>query len=87
MLDEACSHYYGSTIESGDEIFTGSYLPTDANTTSTESSELVNPSLTQFSLDDDNRIRPYVNFDLYYQSIEEAAASKLIPEMELHLFN
>ncbi|KAK3851649.1 hypothetical protein Pcinc_041719 [Petrolisthes cinctipes] len=44
----------------------------DTNTTSTESSDLQNPSLTQFSLDEDGRIHPYVNFDLYYQAIDEA---------------
>lgn len=59
---------------------------TDTNTTSTESSELQNPSLTQFSLDEDGRIHPYVNFDQYYQAVEEARAAGLITESQLHLY-
>ncbi|XP_071539216.1 TGF-beta-activated kinase 1 and MAP3K7-binding protein 1-like isoform X1 [Panulirus ornatus] len=59
---------------------------TDTNTTSTESSELQNPSLTQFSLDEDGRIHPYVNFDQYYQAVEEARAAGIITESQLHLY-
>ncbi|XP_064082455.1 TGF-beta-activated kinase 1 and MAP3K7-binding protein 1-like isoform X1 [Macrobrachium nipponense] len=59
---------------------------TDTNTTSTESSGLDNPSLTQFSLDEDGRIHPYVSFDQYYQAIEEARAAGLISESQLHLY-
>lgn len=58
----------------------------DTNTTSTESSDLQNPSLTQFSLDEDGRIHPYVNFDLYYQAIDEAKAAGLITESQMHLY-
>ena len=59
---------------------------TDTNTTSTESSGLDNPSLTQFSLDEDGRIHPYVSFEQYYQAIEEARAAGLISESQLHLY-
>ncbi|XP_042222645.1 TGF-beta-activated kinase 1 and MAP3K7-binding protein 1-like isoform X2 [Homarus americanus] len=58
----------------------------DTNTTSTESSDLQNPSLTQFSLDEDGRIQPYVDFDQYYQAIEEARAAGLIADSQLHLY-
>ena len=81
MLSQACGNYFGSTPESR-----GSYFPTDDNTTSTESSELQNPSLTQLSLDDDGRIQPYVSFDLYYQSVDEARANKLISDNEFSLY-
>ncbi|XP_068207269.1 TGF-beta-activated kinase 1 and MAP3K7-binding protein 1-like isoform X2 [Palaemon carinicauda] len=60
--------------------------PTDTNTTSTESSGLDNPSLTQFSLDEDGRIHPYVSFDQYYQAIDEARTAGLISESQLHLY-
>ncbi|KAK7067542.1 hypothetical protein SK128_012395 [Halocaridina rubra] len=59
---------------------------TDTNTTSTESSDLANPSLTQFSLDEDGRILPYVSFDEYYQAIDEAKAAGLINESQLHMY-
>lgn len=58
----------------------------DTNTTSTESSDLQNPSLTQFSLDEDGRIHPYINFDLYYQAIDEAKAAGLITESQMHIY-
>ncbi|ROT73692.1 Mitogen-activated protein kinase kinase kinase 7-interacting protein 1 [Penaeus vannamei] len=59
---------------------------TDTNTTSTESSDLQNPSLTQFSLDEDGRIHPYVSFDQYYQAIEEARIAGLISESQLYQY-
>lgn len=64
----------------------GDMHPTDTNTTSTESSDLQNPSLTQFSLDEDGRILPYVNFDLYYQAIEDAREAGLISDSQIHLY-
>lgn len=59
---------------------------TDTNTTSTESSDLQNPSLTQFSLDEDGRIHPYVSFAQYYQAIEEARIAGLISESQLYQY-
>lgn len=64
----------------------GDMHPTDTNTTSTESSDLQNPSLTQFSLDEDGRILPYVNFDLYYQAVEDAREAGLISDSQIHLY-
>ncbi|XP_050722481.1 TGF-beta-activated kinase 1 and MAP3K7-binding protein 1-like [Eriocheir sinensis] len=64
----------------------GDMHPTDTNTTSTESSDLQNPSLTQFSLDEDGRILPYVNFDLYYQAVEDAREAGLITDSQIHLY-
>ncbi|XP_076042482.1 TGF-beta-activated kinase 1 and MAP3K7-binding protein 1-like isoform X2 [Oratosquilla oratoria] len=63
-----------------------SYHHTDTNTTSTESSDFPRPSLTQLPLDQDGLIQPYVNFDLYYQAIDEAISKGLIPESSLHLY-
>lgn len=64
----------------------GDLHTTDTNTTSTESSDLQNPSLTQFSLDEDGRILPYVNFDLYYQAVEDARDAGLITDSQIHLY-
>lgn len=67
-------------------VHSGDLHTTDTNTTSTESSYLQNPSLTQFSLDEDGRILPYVNFDLYYQAVDDAREAGLITDSQIHMY-
>ncbi|RXG56440.1 TGF-beta-activated kinase 1 and MAP3K7-binding protein 1 [Armadillidium vulgare] len=56
------------------------------STTSTESSKLSNPSLTQLTLDEDGRIRPYVCFDAFFKNVEKSIANETIPKAQIYLY-
>ena len=57
-----------------------------SDTTSTESSRMSNPSLKQLTLDENERIRPYVSFDNYLEKVEEAIISGVILKEKIHLY-
>lgn len=57
-----------------------------SGSSSESSSKLSNPSLTQLTLDEDGRIRPYVCFERFLRNVEEGIANETIPKAQISLY-